>query len=188
MCRTVFRIAPTTFRKSRFSGVRGKAQVGPPHYGPTRRVTRGDGTILDVHILESIRGVVSAIFQWIFILAAATSPIALNVWAWRRLRRPPIPDRGTPLRRRSAYIGLASNLCGYALPLGAAIRNVVLATSGRPVRGDEFVDWNLIMMATVALLLLSLALGAIGPKYVRLQLMLAPVLPFLFWISLPLGV
>jgi hypothetical protein len=41
------------------------------------------------------------------------------------------------------------------------------------------------MAASVAL---SLALAALGPKYVRLQLILSPLLPFFFWISLPVGI
>jgi hypothetical protein len=39
-----------------------------------------------------------------------------------------------------------------------------------------------------AFVVLSLAFAAIGPKYVRLQLILSPLLPFLFWICLPTGI
>jgi hypothetical protein len=141
-----------------------------------------------MHFLESIRIVVSAIFQWIFFLAAATSPIALNVWAWQRLRQPPVPDSAKPWSRRVAYIGLASNFCGYALPLVAFIRNFTLLNSGRPVFAEQLVDGELILKVVAALFVLSLALGAIAPKYVRFQLMVSPLLPLLFLISLPVGV
>ena len=141
-----------------------------------------------MHFLESIRIVVSAILQWMFILAAATSPIALNVWAWQRLRRPPVPDSAKPWSRRAACIGLVSNFCGYMLPSAAFIRNFTLMNSGRPVYAEQFVDWELILKVVAALFVLSLALGATAPKYVRFQLMASPLLPFLFWISLPVGV
>jgi hypothetical protein len=145
-------------------------------------------TITLMHPLESIHVVISAIFQWIFILAAATSPIVLNVWAWIRLRRPPVPDRGRPWQRLLAYLALASNFLAYAVPLAALVRNYTLLNSGHPVYGGEVVDGRLMLEIMTAFVALSLVLAAIGPKYVRLQLILSPLLPFLFWISLPEGI
>lgn len=138
--------------------------------------------------LGSIQEVVSAILQWVFILATATSPVALNVWAWNRLRRPPLTAIGSPWQRRVAYLSLASNFFAYALPLAALIRNLTLLNSGRPVSPDELVDWRLMQNIIAASVVLSLALAAIGPKYVRLQPILSPLLPFFFWISLPVGI
>ena len=141
-----------------------------------------------MHPLESIQEVISAILQWVFVLAAATSPIVLNVWAWKRLRRPPAPDIGSPWQRRAAYLVLASNFFAYALPLLALIRNFTLMNSSRPVSADELVDWPLVRNIMTALVALSLALAALAPKYVRIQLFLSPLIPFLFWISVPIGI
>jgi hypothetical protein len=135
-----------------------------------------------MHPLESIQEVISAILQWVFMLAAAISPIVLNVWAWKRLRRPPVPDTSAPWQRRVAYLSLASNLFAYALPLAALIRNVT------SMNADELVNWGHMQIIIAAFVVLSLALAAIGPKYVRLQLILSPLLPFFFWICLPTGI
>jgi hypothetical protein len=135
-----------------------------------------------MHPLESTQVVISAILQWVFMLAAAISPIVLNVWAWKRLRRPPVPGISAPWQRRVAYLSLASNLFAYALPLAALIRNVT------SMNADELVNWGHTQIIIAAFIALSLALAAIGPKYVRLQLILSPLLPFFFWICLPIGI
>jgi hypothetical protein len=141
-----------------------------------------------MHPLESIQMVISVILQWVFILAAATSPIVLNVWAWKRLRRPLVPDIGSPWQRRAAYFGLASNFFAYALPLLALIRNFTLMNSGRLVGAQELVDWPLVRNIMTASVVLSLVVAVLAPKYVRIQLFLSPLIPFLFWISLPVGI
>ena len=133
-----------------------------------------------MHPLESIQEVISATLQWVFALAAATSPIALNVLAWKRLRRPPAPDIGSPWQRRAAYLGLASNFFAYALPLLALIRNFT-------VSAEELVDWPVVRNIMTASVALSLVLAVLAPKYVRIQLFLSPLIPFLFWISVPIG-
>jgi len=134
-----------------------------------------------MHPLESIQEVISATLQWVFALAAATSPIALNVLAWKRLRRPPAPDIGSPWQRRAAYLGLASNFFAYALPLLALIRNFT-------VSAEELVDWPVVRNIMTASVALSLVLAVLAPKYVRIQLFLSPLIPFLFWISVPIGI
>lgn len=141
-----------------------------------------------MHPLESIQMVISVILQWVFILAAATSPIVLNVSAWKRLRRPPVPDTGSLWQRRTAYFCLASNFFAYALPLLTLIRSFTLMNSGRPVSAQELVDWPLVRTIMTASVVLSLVLAVLTPKYVRIQLFLSPLIPFLFWISLPVGI
>jgi hypothetical protein len=126
-----------------------------------------------VHLLETIREVISAIFQWVFILAAATSPIVLNLWAWMRLRRPPVPEIGPPWQRRVAYLSFTINFFAYVLPLAALIRNSGLLDSGRALQADELVDWRLLQDVLIASVALSVGLAALGPKYVRIQLILS---------------
>jgi hypothetical protein len=60
--------------------------------------------------------------------------------------------------------------------------------SGHPVYGDEFVNGRQMLNIMTAFVALSLVLGTLAPKYVRYQLILSPVLPFFFWISLPVGI
>lgn len=141
-----------------------------------------------MHPPESIQETISVVLQWGFIVAAATSPIVLNIWAWKRLRHPPVPDIGSSWRRRAAYLGLASNFFAYALPLLALIRNFTLMNSGRPVSANELVDWPLVRNIMTASVVLSLVLAVLTPKYVRIQLFLSPLIPFLFWVSIPVGI
>lgn len=141
-----------------------------------------------MHAYPSIQVVISAIFQWAFILAVATSPIALNVWAWILLRRPPVPDIGAPWRRRVAYLALAGNFFAYALPIAALVRNFTLMSSGRPVNADELVDGRHMQSVMACAVAVSLLLAIMGPKYVRLPLILSPLLPFLFSMALPGGI
>ena len=141
-----------------------------------------------MRLLESIHDVISAIIQWVFILVAATSPIVLDVWAWIRLRRSPVPYIGAPWQRRVAYLSLASNCCAYALPLAALVRNFTLLNSGRGGSAHGLVDWGLTQSILAAFVVLSLVLAAIGPKYVRPQLIISPLLPFFFWMALPVGI
>ena len=153
----------------------------------TAKIPRG-ATIGSCILWNSIQKVISVILQWIFILAAATSPIVLNVRAWKRLRRPPALEIGSSWQRRAAYLCLASNFFAYALPLLALIRNFILMNSGRPVSAEELVDWSPVRNVMTASVVLSLVLAALTPKYVRTQLFLSPLIPFLFWISLPVGI
>lgn len=141
-----------------------------------------------MHLVESIPVLIFTLTQWIFILAVVTLPVLLNIWAWRLLRRWAVHDIDKPWKRRVAYLALASNCCVYALPWVAFIRNFILINSGHPVNADELIDGELIVKVVGALCVLSISLGAIGPKYVRFQLMFSPIIPFIFLIALPVGI
>jgi hypothetical protein len=154
--------------------------------GTHKNIVRCDTSLM--HLLASAQEVISAIFQWLLMLAAATSPIVLNVWAWIRLRRSPVPDTGATWQRRLACLGLASSSLAYALPLTALIRNSTLMNSGHPVDGKDLVSWRLVQNIMTASVVLSLILAVFSPKYVRIQLFVSPLIPFLFWISVPVGV
>jgi hypothetical protein len=153
--------------------------------GGHKKFTRCDNPFM--HPLETMLEVISAIMQWAFILVAATSPIVLNVWAWMRLRRPPVPEIGAPWQRRVAYLSLAINFFAYVLPLAVLVRNSSLLDSGRPVQAGELFDGRLMQDILMVFVAVSIVLAAIGPKYVRIQLILSPLLPFFFWMSLPAG-
>ena len=123
--------------------------------------------------------VVSAIIQWALVLVVAIFPIALNVDAVRRLRRSTVVGERFSWRRRAAYVGAASNVFLYALPITLLIHNVIVNAPW---------DWNPVQDALVALFLLSIVLAVVGPKNVRPQLIIGVLLPFFFWLLLPRGI
>ena len=122
---------------------------------------------------------ISAAIQWILILAVAVLPIVLNVDAVRRLRRSASTDKGPAWRRRAAYGGVGCNVLVYALPVTLLIHNVIVTA---PWDSDPFQD------AIVALVVLSIGLAIVGPRYVRPQLIIGVLFPFLFWLLLPRGI
>jgi len=141
-----------------------------------------------MHLHSPTQVVISAIFQWVFILAALSPPIALCLWAWIRLRRPPVADIGAPWRRRVAYLALAGNFFAYALPWVALVRNFTLLNSGRTVYAEQLVDGRHMLNIMAAVVAISLVLAAMAPKYVRVPLIISLVLPFFFWMVLPVGI
>jgi len=123
--------------------------------------------------------VVSAIIQWALILVVAVLPIVLNVVTVRRLRRSAVVGNRFSWRRRAAYVGAASNVFVYTLPVALLIHNVIV---------DAPWDSDLVQDAMVALFLLSIVLAIVGPKNVRAQLIIGVSLPFFFWLLLPRGI
>ncbi len=126
-----------------------------------------------MHRFEIIREIISAIAQWIMVLMVAVLPIALNVDAVRRLMRSPVVPGGSALPQRAAYIGAASNLLVYALPVLLLIHNIR--------NFDVPWSWQPFEYTMLALTALSVAAALIGPQYVRPQLIIAVLLPLLFW-------
>jgi hypothetical protein len=138
---------------------------------------------------STISELISAIFQWIWIFMAAVSPIALNVWAWRLLRHGATDNLDASRKRHAAQLGVAANLVGYALPIAALVRNVYLMSSGgRMVSAGELGDFRLVQEIMVVVLILSISMAALGPKRTRIQLMVSAVIPFVFWMSIPIGI
>ena len=121
---------------------------------------------------------VSAIIQWALILVVAVLPIVLNVDAIRRLRRSTVVGNRFSWRR-AAYVGAASNVFLYTLPITLLIHNVIVNAPW---------DWNPVQYAMVAMFLLSIVLAIVGPKNVRPQLIIGVLLPFFFWLLLPRGI
>src|SRR6267154_863349 len=126
--------------------------------------------------IEFLVEVVSAVIQWAMILVVAVLPIVLDVDALRRLRRSAVVDNKFSWRRRAAYLGTASNVFVYALPVTLLIHNVIV---NAPWDSDPVQD------AVVALVLLSIVLAIVGPKNVRPQLIIGVLLPFFFWLLFP---
>ena len=126
-----------------------------------------------------VAGIVSAAIQRIFVLVVAVLPIVLNVDAVRRLRRSTLAGNGLVWQRRAAYAGACCNAFVYALPLALLIHNVIVIT---PWDSDPIQD------AIFAFFLLSIILAIVGPAYVRLQLIIGPLIPILFWLLLPRGI
>jgi len=120
--------------------------------------------------------VVSATIQWALILVVAVLPIVLNVDAVRRLRRSTVVGNRFSWRRRAAYVGAASNVFVYALPVTLLIHNVIVNAPW---------DWDPVQDAMVVLFLLSIVLAIVGPKNVRPQLIIGVLLPFFFWLLFP---
>lgn len=129
--------------------------------------------------IEFLVEIVVAIIQCIVTLVVAVLPIVLDVHAVRRLRRSAVADNRFSWRRRAAYLGAASNVLVYALPVTLLIHNVIV---NAPWDSDPVQD------ALVALVPLSIVLAIVGPKNVRLQLLIGGLLPFLFWFLLPRGI
>lgn len=139
-------------------------------------VTVQNGLVQPIGFLGEV---VSAIIQWSLILAVAVLPIVLNVDAVRRLRRSTVVGDGVFWRRRAAYVGAASNVFLYALPVTLLIHNVIVNAPW---------DWGPVQDAMVALFLLSIVLAIVGPKNVRPQLIIGVLIPFFFWLLLPRGI
>ena len=123
--------------------------------------------------------IISGVIQFGMVLVFAVFPIILDVDALRRLRRSSVVDNKLSWRRRAAYLGAASNVFVYALPVTLLIHNVVV---NAPWDSDPFQD------ALVSLVLLSILLAILGPKNVRPQLIISALLPFFFWFILPGGI
>lgn len=120
--------------------------------------------------------IISAIIQWTVVIAVAFLPIALDVDAIRRLRKSPAADGKASWRHRAAYVGAASNVCVYGLPITLLVHNIIVNTPW---------DSDPVYAAMTVLVVLSIVLAIVGPKYVRPQLIIGVLLPFLFWLIFP---
>jgi hypothetical protein len=123
----------------------------------------------------------SAIIQWATVLVVAVLPVALVVDAVRRLWRAPVLGSNASWRQWSAYVGAASSLFVFTLPVMLLIHNMFVS-SNAPWRWEPF------QYAMTACVVLSIALAVVGPKNVRPQLMISALLPFFFWLLVPRGI
>jgi hypothetical protein len=123
--------------------------------------------------------VISVLIEWTVIITVAILPIVLDVDALRRLTRSPTADSRASWGHRAAYVGTASNIFVYGLPITLLIHNIIVNSPW---------DSGPIYDAMTALFVLSMVLAIVGPKHVRAQLIIGVLLPFFFWLALPRGI
>jgi len=120
--------------------------------------------------------IISAIIQWTVIIALAFLPIVFDADAVRRLRRSPAADSRASWRHRAAYVGAASNILVFSLPIMLLVHNIIVNSPW---------DSDPIYVAMTVLVVLSILLAIVGPKYVRPQLIIGVLIPFSFWLIFP---
>lgn len=113
-------------------------------------------------------------------------PVALDINIGRRLRH--AGANGERWRSRVALVGLIANCLAYLIPWGLLAYNVLLLGSGRPVSGSELVDPLFPLGLSLVLAGMSVIMGAIAPKYVRVQLVLSGICIVLLLLSIPMGI
>lgn len=130
--------------------------------------------------------------QLAFLALGPIVPVVLDVVAWRRLRSASrSPNDVASWRLRVGYAALATSALAYILPIGSILYNLALYSTGRPVMGNQEIDIVTVIEASLVIALLSLVLGTISPKGVRILIMLSAALVILFGLSifaLPHGV
>ncbi|HUK30869.1 MAG TPA: hypothetical protein VLV89_07135 [Candidatus Acidoferrum sp.] len=124
----------------------------------------------------------------IFFAVGALLPPILDVVVWWRLRHLFEGALSLNWRRQVAYFGLVANFLAYAIPWVTLIYNYILSNRGRPVGAEEFIDGLAATKFSLALAALSLVLGVMAPKQVRVQLILSAVCVAIFLVSIPMGV
>jgi hypothetical protein len=108
------------------------------------------------------------------------SAVVFNVAAWWRFRkaRPTL----TSEQKKKTLVGLLANLAAFVFPLVYAFSSIFTLFLQRAVR------WDYVLIGCWVLCVLSLVLGALGPRQVRLPLMVGSLAVAAFWTMVPLGV
>ncbi len=120
--------------------------------------------------------------QLILFLIALVLASAMNVMVWRQLRRVTESDVPASRRRFVAYLGMATSSLAFAVPAGHLIYSIILLHGHRAAYAQETFNGILVPRVSVAFGLLTMALGAMSPKNVRLQLMFSAGFLFCFWL------
>jgi hypothetical protein len=120
--------------------------------------------------------------QLILFLVALVLASAMNVIVWRQLRRVTAGDAPASWRRLVAYLGIATNSLAFAIPAGHLIYASILLNGHRLAYAPDTFNGLLVARASVAFGLLTMVLGAMSPKNVRLQLMFSAGILFCFWL------
>jgi hypothetical protein len=108
------------------------------------------------------------------------SAVACNVVAWWRFRR--ATSSLTSEQKKKTLAGLLANLVALFLP-------VVYAFSAMFTPFQQLaIPWGYVLGSCWSLCSLSLVLGALGPRQVRLPLMVGSVAVGVFWTMVPVGV
>jgi hypothetical protein len=126
----------------------------------------------------------------ILFLIALVLGSAMNVIVWRQLRRV-TADAPASWRRLVAYLGIATNSFAFAIPVGHLIYTSILLNGHRLAYAPDTFNGLLVTRVSSVFALLTMVLGAMSPKNVRLQLMFSAGILICFWLPVdsltPLG-
>ncbi len=115
------------------------------------------------------------LFLFVFI-----SAVAFNIAAWWRFRKTRLSL--TSEQKKKTLVGLLANLVAFVFPLVYAFSSIFTLFLQRAIR------WDYVLVGCWVLCALSLVLGALGPRQVRLPLMVGSLAVGAFWAMVPLGV
>jgi magnesium-transporting ATPase (P-type) len=115
------------------------------------------------------------IFVLVFICA-----IAFHAVAWWRFRK--IRSSLTSGQKQKAIVGLLANLIALVLPFVYAFSSILTVSLQLDIR------WDYVLIGCWVLCALSLLLSLLGPKQVRLPLLLGSLAVAAFWTMVPVGV
>src|SRR5215467_3387393 len=124
----------------------------------------------------SVRGlaptsVSDVIFLLLFVCAIVFHPVA---W-WRfRKARPSL----TAGQKQKALVGLLANLIALVFPIVYAFTFSL----------QRAIPWDYVLIGCWVLCALSLVLSLLGPKQVRLPLLVSSVAVGIFWTMIPIGI
>jgi hypothetical protein len=109
-------------------------------------------------------------------LLTFVSAVSFNVAAWLGFRK--VKSSLAPSQKKRTIVGLLANLLAFVLP-------VIYALSANLTNA---VRWDYVLLGCWALCALSLVLAVLGPRRVRVPLLVASFAVALFWTMIPMGV
>jgi hypothetical protein len=116
-----------------------------------------------------------AIFLLLFICAIVFHPLA---W-WRLIKAMPSL---TSSQTETTFLGLLANLVALVFPFVYAFSSIFTLSLQRAIR------WDYVLVGCWVLCALSLVLSLLGPKQVRLPLLLSSLAVAVFWTMVPIGI
>jgi len=108
------------------------------------------------------------------------SAIAFNVAAWWRFRK--TKPSLTSEQKKKTLVGLLANLLAFVFPFVYAFSSIFTLSLQRAIR------WDYILVGCWILCALALVLSVLGPRQVRLPLLIGSLSVAAFWTMVPLGV
>jgi hypothetical protein len=116
-----------------------------------------------------------AIFVLIFLCAIVFHPVAW--WRFRKTR-----SSLTSGQRQKALVGLIANLIALVFPFVYGFSSIFTLSLQRAIR------WDYVLISCWVLCALSLVLSLLGPRQVRLPLLLGSLAVGVFWTMVPIGI
>ena len=117
---------------------------------------------------------------FLLILVCAIASIGVAWWRFRKVRR-----SLATAQTKKTLVGLLANTVAFVLPFAYAFLSLVsLSTLHQALP----VQWDYILVSCWVLCLVSLVMGLIGPKQVRLPLLLGSLTVAAFWTMVPVGI